>query len=56
MDVIRVYNASGLVTCFPGLHMRYHVIGPVSDHVVGHVTEGVKDHVLSSLSSQLGYS
>ena len=26
--------------------MRYHVIGPVADHVVGHVTERVWDHVL----------
>ena len=45
MDVIRVYNVSGLVTCFPGLYVRYHVIDPVIDHVVGHVTEGVKDHM-----------
>ena len=45
-DVMRVHNASGLVTCFPGLHVLYHVIDPVADHVVGHMTEGVKDDVL----------
>ncbi len=27
--------------------MRYHMIGPVTDHVVGHMTEGVKDHVIA---------
>ena len=46
MDIMCVYNVSGLVTCFPGLHVLYHVIDPVADHMVGHVTEGVKDHVL----------
>ena len=29
--------------------MRYHVIGPVVDHVVGHMTKKVKDHVLDHM-------
>ena len=37
---------SDLVTCFPGPHVQYHVIGPVADHVVGYVTGRVKDHML----------
>ena len=37
-DVVYVYNTSGLVTCFSGLHVRYHVVDPVTDHMVEHVT------------------